>query len=61
MSDDLLENIRKAIEKVRDHKPEPHRHVVHPDALTKDGVYLCSCGPLRVKNGEVARSERLGQ
>lgn len=53
-----LNMLNKAFERIRDEERIPHGtaenpHVVHPDSRTKDGWYICTCGPIPVRNGQV--------
>lgn len=48
------EKLVAAIEKVKETARRPHQHVVHPNALKRDGWYLCDCGPLYIVGGRVS-------
>lgn len=36
------------------HGSEENPHILHPDSLTKDGLYTCmGCGPVPVRDGKI--------
>lgn len=47
------EDLDRAFQQIRDEELQPHEHVVHPDAQTRDGWYACDCGMLPVHDGRV--------
>lgn len=48
------EELRAFFDKIANEPIRPHEHgPFHPEALTRDGSYPCSCGPVPIRNGRI--------